>query len=133
MFLGVSLIPVLIAAIASMVFGAFWYSTILMGSLWMKEAGVKKFDMKEQRKAMAAQGLNTIVCAFILAYLLKQFNISATDAAIELTFIFWLGFVATTMAMRVFFEKSSYILFAVNASFSLISLMIMTMILTNLK
>jgi hypothetical protein len=133
MFLGVSLIPVIIAAIASMIFGALWYSPVLMGTLWMKEAGVKDFDMKKQRKSIAAQGLNTIVIAFVLSFLLKQYNITTTDAGIELTFMFWLGFIATTHAMRMIFEKASFSLYAVTVSYQLISLMLMTIILTNWK
>lgn len=133
MFLGVSLIPVIVAAIASMIFGALWYSPVLMGTLWMKEAGVKESDMKERRKSIAAQGLSTIVIAFVLSYLLKQYNITTTDAGIELAFLFWLGFIATTHAMGMIFEKVSISLYAINVSYQLISLIIMTMILTSWK
>jgi membrane-associated HD superfamily phosphohydrolase len=133
MFLEVSLIPVIVAAVASMIFGALWYSPALMGTLWMKEAGVKESNMKERRKSIAAQGLNTIVVAFVLAYLIKQFNITTTDAGIELTFLFWLGFIATSQAMGIIFEKTSYALYAVNVSYHLISLMIMTMVITSWK
>lgn len=133
MFIGVSLIPVIVAALVAMIFGALWYSPVLMGTLWMKEAGIKDFDMKKQRKSLAAQGLTTIVIAFVLSYLLKQYNVTTTDAGIELTFLFWLGFIATSQAMRVIFEKASFSLYAVTVSYQLISLMLMTIVITSWK
>lgn len=133
MFLGISLIPVVLAAIADMVIGACWYSPFLFGPIWMKDAGIKNFDMKAARKSMAYQAASALVMSFILAYLLKQNNITTTDAGIELTFLLWLGFVVTTNAMKVIFEKGKFSVYGITVSYQLISMVVMTIILTSGK
>ena len=132
-FIGVSLIPVVIAAVADMAIGALWYSPYLFGPMWMKEAGIKNFDMKAARKSMAFQAASALVMAFILGYLLKTFNVTTTDAGFELTFLLWLGFVVTTSSMRVIFEKAKFSVYAITISYQLISMIVMTIILTSMK
>lgn len=133
MFLGISLLPVVIAALADMIIGAIWYSPYLFGPIWMKELGIKGFDMKAARKSMAYQASSALVMAFILAYFLKQSNITTTDAGFEFTFLIWLGFVVTTNAVKVIFEKTRFSVYAITISYQLISLIVMTIILTNWK
>jgi Protein of unknown function (DUF1761) len=119
-------VAILVAAIASFIFEALWYS------LFMKEwlAGIGR-----TMEWLVASGMNpavqyavAILCAIIAAAVLSI----CIQASGEQTFrrgilcgaIIWLGFIATSWATEYIFEVRSLQIYAINAGFWLFDLML---------
>lgn len=96
----VNLWAVLVAAIASMVIGSFWYGP-LFGKLFMRASGMDQWS-KEKREAemknmvwtYLAQFVASLVTFYVLALLIEGLfgGLSATNG-IKAALIAWIGFV----------------------------------------
>ncbi len=127
-------LAVVVAAIAGMVIGAFWYSPSFFGTQWMKLSGMsKKALAKAQKKGMGKTYLAAFIAVLIMSYVLAQFikytkaNTIAEGAVIG--FWLWLGFIATTMLNSVLWEQRPRKLYYINVGHYLITLLIMGAIL----
>ena len=126
----VNLVHVVIAAIASMVVGALWYSPALFAKPWMQLVGKSQEDLKKG----ATQGyIVSAIAALVTAYVLAHFAVYAgaktwQDGVIT-GFWAWLGFVATTKTVEVVFEGRRKKLLAINIGQHLVGLVVMGAIL----
>jgi hypothetical protein len=128
----VNLLGVLVAAVASMVVGFLWYGP-LFGKTWMKLSGMK--EMGDKSQAMRNYGL-TFVGSLIMAYVLGAF-LSMTQTvvltgALTMAFWAWLGFQATILVGTVLWEGKSWNLYALNAVYWLVNLLVMAAVLSYL-
>lgn len=130
----VSLLAVLVAAIASMIIGSIWYSPLLFGDVWMKLAKLKfpKDKKKQQSMMLKAYGMGLLV-SLVTAYVFGHFILltEATTAAegAEIGFWVWLGFIATTQLGAVIWEQRSVKLFLIGSSNMLATALVMGIIL----
>lgn len=133
MFSDFNIIGIIAAVVADMVIGTLWYSPVLFGPMWMQLTGITKEDlMAGGRKAMGFAVVNSLVMASVLAFFIDALNITSVDRALEFAFMVWLGFVVTTNATKVIYEKQSFHVYALAVSYQLISLLVMSIILVNL-
>lgn len=72
-----NLIHVLVAALAGFVVGGLWYSPLLIGELWMKEAGITQEQVDASNKAQTF-GI-AFVALLIMSYVLALFIGSTTE------------------------------------------------------
>jgi hypothetical protein len=119
----VNFVPIIISAIVFMIVGTLWYGPF-WGKKWMTLVNLtqasKDIPTTDPRRSMPFVMLLTFISAlitsFVLAVLLKSLLITTIGPALTLAFFVWLGFVAMTFSHRVLFERSSPLLYVINAS-----------------
>ena len=132
---GISLVGVLVAAVANMAVGAVWYSPRLLGTRWLSAVGWshKEFEQRK-REGMARAYGGTFIASLGLAYLLAHcvgFTQATTLAAgAILGFWLWLGFIATTSISAYLFEGRPLQLYTINTGCHLASFIVMGALLT---
>ena len=136
--ISINLWAVLAAAVANMIIGALWYGP-LFGKRWMALMGFTPDGMKNMPMTMAQAMVGGLVSSLIMAYILAHdafvwhdffgASVGPQAFALQLAFWIWLGYVATTLARQVLWEGKSWHLFILNASNSLVSLVVMAFIL----
>jgi hypothetical protein len=103
--MGASLVTILVATVASWIFGAAWYGTLARP--WMAAAGLTEEDVKGPNgKPNLTPYLISFVCEFVMAYLLAVLLLHTSDGSFSLgtalfsAFLIWLGFVFTTQLVN---------------------------------
>ena len=133
MIMGVNLLAVLIAALASIVLGAIWYSMPVFGKAWLKSIGKTKKDLKKMKKtagrAYGVMIITALVMASVLAYVVAFTQASTLVEGASIGFWMWLGFIATTMIGAVTWEGKPFKWYLIGAGYQLISLAVMGAIL----
>lgn len=121
---------VLVAAIAYMAIGAFWYS-VLFAKTWTKLTGVTQKDMAEARKKGMAKSMGRtlildfiacLVMSYIVALFFSNVRLSGVLAGITVGILIWLGFIATTSLEQVLWEKRSIQLYVISNAHHLVGL-----------
>ena len=130
----VNLLGVFLAAIASIIIGAFWYSPMGFGKAWMKLSGMTEKDMKKgKQKGMAKsyfiQFIGSLVIAYVLAIFVSSLSI---QGAMQTGFWIWFGFIAATSLGVVLWEGKSWGLYLINAVYNLVSIEVMSLILVSI-
>ena len=131
--MAVNLLSVLVSVIAVFILGALWYGP-LFGKTWIRLMDFSEKHMKEaKRKGMAKQLVINFISSFIMAYILAYFIqvlfYSELNAILFLAFLIWIGFIATTTLGSVLWEGKNIKLYLINNLYSLVSLVIMSLIL----
>ncbi len=139
-FMKVNLLPVLIAAVATMILGFLWYSPVLFAKAWMREMGYDPNDkakIQEMQKgagpSYAGSFVASLVSAFMLAKILTFTPIDTALYGMKLGLGVWLGFVATVQLTGALFEKKSAKLFAINTGYQLACYLVMGAILAVMR
>jgi len=126
----VSLVHVLVAAIAAMIIGSLWYSKILFGKEWQALVGLKDSDMKAgASKAMVTAAVAALITAYVLAHIVVYANAKTWMDGAVTGFWIWLGFVATMLVSGAAFEDRPMKLTLINAGNQLVALVVMGAIL----
>lgn len=117
-------VSICIAAVANMVIGFFWYSKWLFGPKWVKLShhSMKK---KESGLAYAMMALNSFVIALFLALFETYCGVSTVTDGMVVSFLAWLGFVATTQISSVIWAKQPFQLYMINTGYKLFSFIVM--------
>ena len=131
---------VLISAVIYFLLGWAWHSNLLFGKTWIKLMGYDKLSKKEKQAMMAKAKygfgfafLTAILTTYCLAYLVitvsNFYHSSGIFSGLQAGFWTWLGFVATTQLSGVLWERKPFKLYAINASYYLVSFLAMGSIL----
>ncbi len=120
-------LAIVVAAIASFLFEAIWYSVFL--DLWLKGIGHNRQWLESTGVSLGLQCATALLAAAALAAVISAFT-QRTGAqtawrGIKIAVALWAGCVLTTMATEYVFEVRSYAIFCVNAGFWLIGMMLM--------
>ncbi|MBI2548007.1 DUF1761 domain-containing protein [Candidatus Woesearchaeota archaeon] len=130
----INYLAVIVAAVASMALGAFWYSPMGFGKMWMKLSGITPQatkNMKESAKKSYALGfLCALITSYVLAHFVKYTESTTVVDGMLTGFWIWFGFVATVTLGVVLWEGKSFRLYLLNNGYNLLSLLLMGMILT---
>ena len=127
---GVNLIGVLVAAVASVLFGFIWYHPKVLGNKWMKLTGISKRKAKEAKEKGMALNMflafvGQIVTAAVLSVFLLYAGAASILASLLVAFLLWLGFITTTQIGSVLWEQKPWGLYTLNSLYSLLNLFIM--------
>jgi hypothetical protein len=129
-----------VSVIAATVFGFIWWGP-LFGKPWAREMNLSpafKPTSKEMLRSTLLQIVGAFLTAFSLAYYVAVWRPSVWNAGVDkpnyiygfcTAFLVWLGFYVPQHLGKVAWENRSWKLFVINASGSLVSLMIVAMIL----
>ena len=121
---------VLAAAAVKFVLGALWYSPMLFAPAWTRLAGINDAQMKAALpKGMAADAIGALITAFVLVHAVHYAGAQGIGQGAAVGFFNWLGFIAVTMLPATFYERRPVKLFAINAGYLLVALLIMGAIL----
>ena len=94
----VNYFAILVAGVASMAVGFFWYSPMLFGKPWMKMMGYTEESMKKAQKEMGKTYAISFVLALVTAYVLSHvmtlsenfFNTDMLSTGLTSAFWMWL-------------------------------------------
>ena len=109
--------PILIAAIASFLFGAVWYSTL--GSQWMAARGLSTADTEKAKAGMGSNPVPFIIAfvallimawmfAGVLLHLARGGMVISVRAGVISGFFLWFGFVFATMVVNHAFQGARW-------------------------
>jgi hypothetical protein len=119
-------VAILVAAIASFLFEALWFSIFM--SEWLAGIGRTREWLMNSGMSPALQYGVAILCAVIAATVLSIFIQGSGEYSarrgILVGALVWLGFVATSWATEYIFEVRTLNIYAVNAGFWLFDLML---------
>lgn len=125
----INYVAVLIAAIANMALGAFWYSPVLFAKRWIALMKVSEAEINEMKKgaprAYALSFIGALVMSYVLAHIVDYAQATTIVGGVGSGFWLWLGFVATTGSASVLFEGRPAGLYLINSGYYLVSLIVM--------
>lgn len=133
MFVGVSALGVILAAVSAMVIGMIWYSKAAFGKQWMSMMGISDKDM---RKNMPQAMIALVVISLVTAYVLAQFIVyvhaymggSWLGAGFETALWAWLGLAATAIFAHGVFDPRDKKVLYINTGNRLVTLLVMGLI-----
>jgi len=96
---GVNYLAVLVAAIAGVVVNALWYAVILKGQVTALRKGDATIAGRDPAPPMYGIAIaGQLVCAFVLAVLLRSLGMTTIIGGLTVAVLVWLGFTVTAMA-----------------------------------
>ncbi len=107
-FAGMNYVAVIVAAIASFLFGALWYGAL--SRPWMEAVGKSADELSNASPAMLIAAVCQLVMAFVLAGLighLGEGQVTTMNGIISGAFV-WAGFVLTTLATNHAFQDGNW-------------------------
>jgi Protein of unknown function (DUF1761) len=121
----INYLAVLVAATSTFVIGGMWYSPILFGSTWMREAGLS--DAELRKRNMGAVFGTSFVLALIVAVNLAAFLSGPPDLVWGATAgaLAGVGWVAMAMGTTYLFEARSLKLYLIDAGYHAVTFIIM--------
>jgi hypothetical protein len=135
-FMGVNLLAVLVAAIATMILGFLWYSPLLFARPWMSLMGYAPDDKAKQdemRKGAGKLYAMSFVVSLVTAFVLgKIIRISTVDTALygmKVGAGVWLGFATAVQLTDKLFTKKPLKLYLINTGYQLLCYLAMGAIL----
>ena len=123
-YLHVNPIAVLMATVMQWVLGWLWYGYVFR-SRWMALVGISAGEKPANAWfGMVASFVANLVLSFILAHIIVWSAASSFPEGVFLGALCWLGFMAPAMITQHIFEKRPAKLFAINASYWLLAMML---------
>jgi hypothetical protein len=129
----VSWVGVILATVATVIIGGFWYSPALLGPFWARS---HLFDLNVLKPSPISYGLAVLgafVEALVLGVLIKYLPVTSILNGAYVGFLVWLGFVVTTQFSAVIWAKKPLGAFAVDITCYLITLVVSGAILAFFK
>lgn len=114
---GINWLAVVVAAVACFVLGAIWYSPILFGKAWQREAGLSDEQVRSGNKALIFG--TTFVLALLAAWNFANFLGPRPSVIFGSAVGFSAGllWVAGSFGINYLFERRSFKLFAINGGY----------------
>jgi len=108
------------STLLSFILGSLWYSPILFGKLWQKEAGISDNKLKTGNMGIIFGG--AFILIFISMFNLAMFLGPKADLSFGMMagFLTGFGWVATSIGVLYLFERRSLKLFFINAGYHII-------------
>jgi hypothetical protein len=129
----VSPLAVFIAAIAQWLLGALWYGYVFKAR-WKGLVGIPEGEKpKNAWFPMVASFIANVILCLVLAHLVKWSGGTTMAHGLYVGAICWAGFLAPVMFTEHIFERRPAKLFAINAVYWLLAMMIAGGILANLN
>jgi fatty acid desaturase len=120
----VSPLAVLYSGIAQWLLGALWYGYVFRAR-WKALVGIPEGEKpKHAWFPMLASFIANLVLSFVLAHLIKWSGATALPRGVYIGAICWVGFMAPPLLTEHIFEKRPARLFAINAAYWLLAMMI---------
>ena len=120
---------ILVAALVPVVIGGVWYSPMLFARPWMRAVGRTPEQLSGASLGYALSAVGAVVMSYALARILRWAEVADPWNGALVGALAWLGFVATVLAVNTYFGGRSRALWAIDAGYQLLSLVVMGAIL----
>jgi hypothetical protein len=135
----VDYLDVLAASAAAFAVGALWYGPIF-GRRWRLLMEFSEGHMGAGESAATGQGMPmgaamtggfiaTLVLVLALSFFMDALSVMSVNAALTVALVVSLGFIATTMANSVFYERRSWSLYVINAGHYVVAIIVASLVL----
>ncbi|HEU5260136.1 MAG TPA: DUF1761 domain-containing protein [Gemmatimonadales bacterium] len=126
----VNILAVIVAAVATFILGAVWYSPVLFAKQWMQAHGYTPEKVEEMRKkgmarAYAVSVLCYLAMAYVLALLASYTQATTLAQGLWLGFLAWLGFAAPLGLTANMFSDKPIAVWVIDAGYQLAHLLLM--------
>ena len=116
---------ILIAALASFVIGALWYS-VLFGRAWRRLQGIAEGGkMTGMGRTLALGFLLDLLRAYVMIKVVAAMGAYSIGTGMQVGFWLWLGFIATIGLGEMLYERRPWKLFAITYGYHLVALLAM--------
>jgi hypothetical protein len=122
-------IAVFVAALVPIVLGALWYSPALFARPWMRAVGRTPEELTGASLGYALSAVGAVVTSYALARIVRWAEVADLWNGALVGLLAWLGFVATVLAVNTYFGGRSRALWAIDAGYQLLALVLMGAIL----
>ncbi len=130
--LGINLLAVLVAAVATFALGALWYSPLLFAKAWMTAHGFTAEQLQAMQKdaprAYTVTFLCWLVMAAAVAILAHRIGIQTALGGLKLGALCWVGFAATVGLSGHVFSDRRIGVFIIDTGYQFVSLLAMGVI-----
>jgi hypothetical protein len=131
----VNILAVIVAAVATFILGAMWYSPMLFAKQWTQAHGYTPEKLEELKKrgvtrAYAVSVLCYLVTAYVFALLASYTQATSLAQGLWLGFLTWLGFAATIGLTANMFSENPIAVWVIDAGYQLAYLLLMGVILS---
>lgn len=128
-----TLFTIILAALASVIVSALWYHPLMFGGAWMRRSGISPELAERTKRFRLLYSVAGFAASVIAAYVLYCFGafLGVFDwvSALQLSFWCWLGFAAPTMFGSALWQQRSMLVIAIDISYWLAALCVMSLIL----
>lgn len=129
-------LAVLLAGIASMTVGFFWYSRVGFGKPWMQLKGYTETTLKAAQAKMGKLYALSFIMSLLMAYMLAHvtylsnafFDQGVLHAALSSAFFLWLGFVLPVQVTNQIFSDQKWKLLAIDTGYQLAAMLVMGLV-----
>lgn len=113
-------LAIIAATLLSFIIGAVWYSPVLFGKVWQREAGLSDEQLKNSNMAVIFGG--ALLLIFISVFNLAMFLGPKSDLKFGIIagFLTGFGWVATSLGVLYLFERKSLKFFFINSMYNII-------------
>jgi uncharacterized membrane protein YwaF len=124
-FGSINYLAVIVAGAVAMVLGAFWYSPVLFGNIWMKLVGLKESDFSKGKSglAMTVSIMTSLIEALALAVLIVMTRTRTPQKGIYVAFFVAVIFSAL-MLSNLMYEQKPLKLWAIHTGYRLLYFLI---------
>lgn len=130
----IEVVSILAAAALSYVLGVLWYHPKVFGSLWMRFANITPGNVAGTRRQVILLILGflaNLALAFVLS--LQLFADTNLFLILGRTFWLWLGFIAPVLLGTILWEGRSWKLYAINAGYWFVAVMLMALVIAFIR
>ncbi len=128
-FHGVNWLAVLAASVAAFMLGGLWFSPVMFAKKWVEALGKSPEEMGMPGQSMALSFVMTCIMALALAMIITRLPQMTLGGAIRFGLAVGAGIVATGMASDYAFTRWSRKLYFIQASYHILMVVIMSVIL----
>lgn len=114
-FSQVNHLAVLAAALSAFVLGGLWYSPLLFGTRWSREAGVDMQKAGHPAKVFGGAFVMALVASYLMARLLGA--APSLHQGLHLGLIVGIGFVATSFGINYLFAQRSLVMWLIDGGY----------------
>jgi hypothetical protein len=119
-------LALLVSALVLWLLGAAWYSPVLFAKPWMATLGIDKnaANRKTMIPGMIASFIGDLILSFVLAHVLGWAGVSTVGWGVFVGVLVWLGFFVAPALPQAIYENRPFRLFAINAGYWLVGLIV---------
>jgi hypothetical protein len=116
---------ILVSALIQWFLGGAWYSPVLFAKPWMRLLGITPDPSKRKKMifGMVASLIGSLILSFVLLHFILWSAASTWATGAFVGFISWLGFIAAPSFAQGIYEGRPFKLFAINAGYWLVGLL----------
>ena len=108
----INYLSILVAGVVAWGFGALWYSPVMFGKVWQREVGMTDADIQGGNMVLIFGSSFGMVPALLMAHESISVGHGAFHGA-----LFGLFFAATSMGINYLYQRSSFKLWLIDASY----------------